>query len=264
MSPTEQTGQTEHVDTIQDSITPEAAPIVETPAPRKKMSGEVKLFIGILIGAILLGGAALYPVLNAKPPGGPAPPPPTPVELTRSLLIPSGTHLKGDPNAKYTLVEFSDFQCPSCKKAMPMIENALKKQQGKLNYVFRHFQAASAHQHSRTLGLAAEAAGRQGRFYEMVDKLFESQEKYDAASPEDIADMTAKFAKQLKLDVPRFKKDMAAAEVIARYDADMADAEKASLSQTPSFFFVPSAGKSTQISSSAEMESWVANPKNYK
>lgn len=241
---------------------------VEAPPPAKKkgMTGEVKLFIGILVGAVVLGGAAIYPTL-VGPPGPVKPPPPAPVtrpEVTRAFLIPPGSHIKGDPNAKYSLVEFSDFQCPSCKKAVPEIEKALKNQKGKLNVVFRHFQAAHQHMHSRTLGMAAEAAGLQGKFFEMAGKLFAKQDEYEAATEDDVKDIVTKDAKELGLDVERFKKAMASKEVAAKYDADQAAADKAGLNATPSFFFVPPAGKPTAISTTADMAWWVADPKNYK
>lgn len=265
MSATEEKIEVEGEDLAAETpVEPGTQPEQVTP-PKKKMSGEVKLFIGILVGAIVLGGAAIGPTLLQKPP---TPPGPENMEkrpeISRAFLIPAGSHVKGDPSAKYTLVEFSDFQCPSCKKAVPEIEKALKNQKGKLNVVFRHFQAARQHMQSRTLGVAAEAAGAQGKFYEMGDKLFENQDKYEAATSEDVNVIVMKAARDLKLDVGRFKKDAASAAIIARYDADQAAAEKAKLTATPSFFFVPPTGHPTRLSTTADVAWWVADPKNYK
>ena len=254
---TSSTGKVEGTPAAQEPLTSTAT---ELPA-KKKMSGEVKLFIGILVGALILGGAALYPMLNTGQP--PGPPPPKLDAVDRALLIPAGSRIQGNPNAKYTLVEFSDFQCPSCKTANPMIAKALKEQNGKFNYIFRHYQAARSHQHSRTLGLAAEAAGIQGKFYEMGDKLFENQGRVEAASPEEVSDIVVQCAKELKLDVTKFKKDMDSKEAKDRYDSDRQAAEKAGVTSTPSFFFVPPTGQVTRISTSADMAWWVADPKHY-
>jgi protein-disulfide isomerase len=245
---------------------PLTSTVTELPA-KKKMSGEVKLFIGILVGAVILGGAALYPMLmTLKPPIPPVKTGPVdhPETVNRAFLIPANSRFQGDPKAKYTLVEFSDYQCPSCKTANPMIAKALKEQNGKFNFVFRHFQAARAHRHSRSLGIAAEAAGMQGKFYEMGDKLFENQGKYEMAGPEEVNEVILECAKELKLDLAKFKKDLNSKEAKGRYDADQQAADKAGLNSTPSFFFVPPTGQVTRISTAADMAWWVADPKHYQ
>lgn len=234
--------------------------------PRKKMSGEVKLFLGILIGALILGGAAIYPMLSTSKPSTPdvGPKKIDNPEINRAFLIPANSHILGDPNAKYSIVEFSDLQCPSCKKAVPEVEKALKANKDKLNVVFRHYQAARSHAHSRTLGIASEAAANQGKFFEMCDKIFENQEKYEGMQADEVKDMLVHFAGDLHLDVPRFKKDMEDPQVIKRYDDDQAAAEKANISSTPYFFFVPPTGKATGFSRTSDLVYWVSQPDNYK
>ena len=263
MSTTEETIDNTEVVSVQESQ-PESGPITAEPAPAKKrVSGEVKLFAAILVGAIILGGAAIWPTM-APGPKRYTPPPPKKVELKREMLMPAGSHIKGDPNAKYSLVEFSDFQCPSCMKSVAEIEQLLKQHKGKLNVVFRHYQAARAHVHSRDLGLAAEAAGLQGKFFEMGGKLFESQHDYEAASPEDVQEIVLKAAKELGLNVERFKKDLVSTQVAARYDADIAAAETAHIESTPCYVFVPPTGQPTVIAGTPEMLTWLKDPKNFK
>jgi protein-disulfide isomerase len=250
-------GTGEHV---AETTYPDAPP----PPAKKKISGEVKLFISILVGALILGGAAIYPTLKG---------PPTPQsdvtkidnpDINRAFLIPANSHILGDPNAKFSVVEFSDLQCPSCKKAVPELAKALKEQRGKFNVVFRHFQAAASHAHSRTLGIASEAAGAQGKFYQMCDKIFGEQEKYEAMQADEVKDMMVHVAADLHLDVARFKKDMDSPQVIARYDNDQAAGDKAKIVSTPYFFFVPPTGKATGFTRTPDLLYWVKQPENYK
>ena len=225
--------------------------------PKKKMTGEVKLFIAILVGAMISGGAAIGPtLLQQKPPAFRGPENMGKRPNQSGISGPIGRTCQGNPKAKFTLVEFSDFQCPSCKNAVPEVEKPLKAQHGKLNLVFRHFQAARKHMHSRDLGIAAEAAGVQGKFYEMGDKLFDHQPDYEAATSEEVDAIIMKAANDLKLDAGRFKKDRASAAIAARYDADQAAAEKANLNATPTFFFVPPTGPPIKLPTITDATYW--------
>lgn len=93
------------------------------------------------------------------------------------LLIRPNSNKISTPSAKVTLVEFSDLQCPACAQAHPVVKQILEENKGNINFVYRHFPL-SQHKNARIAAEAAEAAGEQGKFFEMVSKLFENQNKW--------------------------------------------------------------------------------------
>jgi protein-disulfide isomerase len=94
-------------------------------------------------------------------------------------LVPPGAHVFGDPAAPVTIVEFGDFECPYCHDAAPVLRAAVEESDGEVRLVFRHFPLFEVHPYALTAALAAEAAGVQGRFWEMHDLLFAHQDRLD-------------------------------------------------------------------------------------
>src|SRR5690606_26626032 len=92
-------------------------------------------------------------------------------------------HIRGPEEAPVTLVEYGDFECPYCGQAEPVVRELLAAFGADLRYVFRHLPLADVHEHAQLAAEAAEAAGAQGRFWEMHDLLFSHQ---DALEPEDL------------------------------------------------------------------------------
>src|SRR5258708_12944484 len=84
-------------------------------------------------------------------------------------------HVAGPDDAPVTLVEYGDFECPYCGMAHPIVKKVQRELGNQLRFVFRHFPLAEAHPHARIAAQAAEAAGAQGKFWEMHDNLFEHQ-----------------------------------------------------------------------------------------
>jgi protein-disulfide isomerase len=85
----------------------------------------------------------------------------------------SSDHIRGDPQARVTVVEYGDFECPICRSAEPAVRMLLEAHPGAVRLVFRHYPIESAHPHALMAAEAAEAAGAQGRFWEMHDRLLE-------------------------------------------------------------------------------------------
>jgi protein-disulfide isomerase len=138
-------------------------------------------------------------------------------------------HIQGPDTASVTLVEYGDYECPYCGEAFPIV-NAIQKRLGKrLRYVFRHFPLTTAHPHAAPAAEAAEAAGAQGRFWEMHDTLYEHQ---DALEDEDLLE----YATELDLDVSRFSGDMAEHRHAARIREDFTSGVRSGVNGTPSFF----------------------------
>jgi protein-disulfide isomerase len=142
-------------------------------------------------------------------------------------------HVRGPLNARVKIEEFGDFQCPSCAALSPALSQAEQKYHGKLCVIFRQFPLAS-HPHAQEAARAAEAAGLQGRFWEMHDLLYGSQLMWTRAA--ETRELFNQFAKSLGLDVERFKIDLESEQVKARIVADQQRAASLGVSRTPAIF----------------------------
>lgn len=120
--------------------------------------------------------------------------------VSLSQLIASGSHALGDPKARHTIVEFSDFGCPSCEVQYKTVRRFMRGAPPNLRWVYRH-QPLRKHKRSWEASLAAEAAALQGRFFEMADLLFKNRPKFSQRELES-------YARALGLDLNRFRKDM--------------------------------------------------------
>ncbi len=137
--------------------------------------------------------------------------------------------IRGAKDGKVTIVEFSDYQCPFCGQAEPLVEQVLQAYPKDVQLVFKQFPLTSIHPNALPAAKAAVAAGKQGKFWEMHEQLFKNQREL---SP----DNYKKWAEELKLDVPRFEKDMASPDVQAQIDKDGQDARAAEVTGTPTIF----------------------------
>jgi protein-disulfide isomerase len=135
---------------------------------------------------------------------------------------------KGPANASVTIVEFSDFQCPYCSRVGPTLQKVLDEYPKDVRVVYKHYPL-SFHKQALPAAKAAAAAGRQGKFWEMHDLLFQNQRELDEAAFKG-------YAQQLGLDVAQFEKDYASPGVAQEIEADMALARTLGVTGTPGFF----------------------------
>jgi Na+/H+ antiporter NhaA len=142
---------------------------------------------------------------------------------------PESDHIRGPAAAPVTLVEYGDYECPYCGRAEVVIRELLDSFGDELRYVWRHLPLNDVHTHAQTAAEAAEAAGAQGRFWELHDRLLADQEKLTAA------DLT-RHARDLGLDVERFWDELRRREHAARVDRDVASADASGVAGTPTFF----------------------------
>ena len=138
-------------------------------------------------------------------------------------------HTLGPADARVTLAEYADFECPHCGALHPVLEAARKAFGGNLRFVFRHFPLRSSHPHALAAAKAAEAAGEQGRFWEMHDRLFQRQSRL---TDEDLL----RHARKIGLDVLRFQRELAGRAHEARIREDLASAAQSGAKGTPSLF----------------------------
>ncbi len=139
----------------------------------------------------------------------------------------------GSSPAAVTLIEFGDYQCPACGSYYPVVKQIVNDFKGQLNFVFRNYPL-SQHQNAYIAAQAAEAAGLQGKFWEMHDMLYENQGAWaESSTPQDIF---VQYAQQLGLNTDRFKSDMSSAAVKDKIDADIQYGDQLAVNATPTFF----------------------------
>jgi protein-disulfide isomerase len=148
-----------------------------------------------------------------------------------NLGIPVGIndHALGPENAPVTLVEYGDYQCPYCGDAYSVIKAVLKVMGSDLRFVFRNMPLNEVHPYAQFAAEAAEAAGVQGKFWEMHDAIYERQSELGS-------DLVNKLAHELKLDVPRFEADLDARFCRLRVKSDFMGGMRSGVSGTPALF----------------------------
>jgi protein-disulfide isomerase len=142
-------------------------------------------------------------------------------------------HIRGNPKAPVTLEEFGDFQCPPCGQFAGFVEELLKEYDSRLRVVFRNFPLP-LHEHAREAALAAEAAGFQGKFWEMHDTLYREQAAWSKAP--NARELFESYAGTIGLDVDQFKKDMDSGKVKERVDSDHTLGDSLGIKVTPTLF----------------------------
>ena len=154
---------------------------------------------------------------------------------SQSILAKSdaSAHIRGNPDAPVTLEEFGDFQCPPCRQFEGFVEELLKEYDSRLRVVFRNFPL-SAHEHAHEAALAAEAAGFQGRFWEMHDTLYREQEAWSKAP--NARELFESYAGTIGLNVDQFRKDTDSDKVRERVDSDHALADFLGVKATPTLY----------------------------
>ncbi len=143
-------------------------------------------------------------------------------------------HVRGERNAPVVLVEYGDFQCPACATAHPLVKQLETELGTKLAVVFRNFPLTSLHKNALQASYAAEAAGKQGKYFEMHDKLYENQDKWSESN--EFKTIVSGYASELGLDVSKFDTDMQSADVQSKIDEDLSSGRKAMVNSTPTFF----------------------------
>lgn len=135
-------------------------------------------------------------------------------------------------DAKVTLVEFGDYQCPACGAVHPALKQMMAQYGDKVNLVFRNFPL-SQHPNAVPGALAAEAAAEQGKFWEMHDKLYETQDEWSTSS--DPQSIFAKYAKGLGMDVDKFNNDVKDGKFKDIVNKDRDDGIALQVNSTPTF-----------------------------
>jgi protein-disulfide isomerase len=160
--------------------------------------------------------------------------------------------VKGPSRARATIVEYADFQCPACASIHEVFTQMLAKYPDDLRLVYRHFPLTGLHPNAVPAAKASEAAGKQGKFWEMYDILFEKQAEWsDQQNP---AAFFAQYATSIGLNVEQFTSDFLSGDVSDRVSKGASEANALGLTGTPSIFLN---GEKVQIQSIAQLESLI-------
>lgn len=139
---------------------------------------------------------------------------------------------RGPAGAKIQMVEFSDFQCPACRIAELPLRQIFTVYGDKLHFIFKHYPLRM-HEWAKNGAAAAECAGKQGKFWEYHDRLYDHQDEWTNGKADDVL---AGYAKDLKLDVPAWQACVQDPSTAAAYASDMKDGDNAWVGATPTFF----------------------------
>jgi protein-disulfide isomerase len=156
-------------------------------------------------------------------------PPSSPPRVDLADPLGPTDHVLGPTNAPVVIVEYGDFECPTCKQAAPAVRLLVERWAGRVCVAFRHFPLEQAHPHALLAAEAAECAGTQGRFWEMHDLLFENQTHLRAAH-------LREYAERLELDVARFERELDDHLYLQRVREHTESGRRSHVRSTPGFF----------------------------
>ena len=187
------------------------------------MNSETKLFLGIILATVVIIAGAVFAF--SRPVNAP--------QVKQELLVRADSPKIGSASATAILVEFGDFQCPACGAYHTVVKQLLERNKDSLALVFRHFPLPS-HANALPAARAVEAAGKQGKFWEMYDKIYESQRDWSAEK--NVRATFVQYAKDLGLNTSQFEGELDSDEVQKRIYADVVDARTLGVNATPTFY----------------------------
>jgi protein-disulfide isomerase len=145
-------------------------------------------------------------------------------------------HIFGKSGSKVTLIEYGDFECPACGNVNPSIINLTNKYKDQLQFVFRNFPLTTIHPNAMAAAAAVEAAGFQGKYWDMHAKVYQQQSSWSDLTGDDRTGYFVNLAKQLDLNTTKFKNDMSSTNINSKILYDQAIGFKLNLDSTPTFY----------------------------
>ena len=188
------------------------------------MSKVTKTLVIVVVAIAVAGGAGLFLATRSS----------TQVTSEAAVVPTGGGHFLGPQNAPVTLMEFGDYQCPSCGAYFPIVNEVMKRYPTQVRLEFHHYPLVNIHPSAMAAALAAEAATDQNHFWEMHDMIFENQATWSKLPNAEAEFVT--YAGRLGLDINKFMQSMRSPDVQQRVLADVTRAREAKLNAVPSFF----------------------------
>lgn len=147
----------------------------------------------------------------------------------KALQITKDDHIQGSSSAPVVLVEYGDYECSYCGRAYPIVKRLQKKFGDKLTFVFRNYPLVQIHRRALHAAMAAEAAGKQGKYWEMHDILYENQQHLHD-------DTLVEYADEIGLNTDRFQKEFGSDEATEKIQRDIESGNVAGVQGTPAFY----------------------------
>jgi protein-disulfide isomerase len=152
-----------------------------------------------------------------------------------SESIHESDNVKGSRDAQVVLVEYSDLECPFCAQINPVVKQVSERfSEDELAIVYRHFPLTQIHKNAELAARSAESAGKQGKFWDMHDVIFNTQSTWSAQG--DAREYFVSLANSIGLDTAQFERDLDSTEVKEKVRRDLASGNKSGVQGTPSFF----------------------------
>lgn len=197
-----------------------------------KQENAYRVWLWIFVGIVLVAAvAAMVRLVKNSDPGingGTA---------SASVLASIGADdwIKGNASSTVTLTEYGDFQCPACAAYHTAVKQLEKEFGDQVRFVFKHFPLAQ-HANARISALAAEAAGKQGKFWEMHDMLYENQDEWSAKSTSKAEEIFKGYAQKIGIDLPLFAEDLKSKVSSVKISRSYDDGIRFGVNSTPTFF----------------------------
>lgn len=213
----------------------------------------------ILLGIVLDDGSSAATARTARtaptaPAGNNAPAPTPSAAVSISAVDKENDHIRGNVNAKISIVEFSDFECPFCQRFHETMQQVIDTYPDDVNWVYRHFPLESIHQNARSAAIGSECAAEQGKFWEFADAAFENYRT--------LADLTP-VAQQAGLNMNAFNTCLNSGKYDDVVTADATEAQRAGGRGTPYSILVTEDGTMVPINGAQPFESVNATLQQY-
>jgi protein-disulfide isomerase len=186
----------------------------------------IPLLVGTLIGTILLIVAVSFLFSKSA----------EPKIVDQAVAIGNTKNIKGPENAKVTVVEYSDLQCPACRATQPVVDQVLAKHGNEIRFVYKHFPLTTIHKNAQQAALYAQAAAKFNKFWEWHDLLFANQDDWAELNQADLKTKFDEYLDKLQIDKKEFQKKIESNEVQQEVTEDVADGEKVGVNATPTFY----------------------------
>jgi len=144
-----------------------------------------------------------------------------------------GDHVYGKKDSKVVVIEYGDYQCPGCETAYPTLKAVSEKYKDQIAFVFRNFPLTDKHPNAKAAAAAAEAAGLQGKYWEMHNLLYDNQSAWESLDSNKRVEFFSNYAKELGLNLTTFNEDLTSPKVSQKIAFDQALGRKANVSATP-------------------------------
>jgi protein-disulfide isomerase len=192
-------------------------------------SFEKKLFTGVIIFSVLILTFGMF-FINKTSSASTI----NNEQAKEILTVKNDDWIKGSNNAPITIVEYLDFECEACRVYYPITKQLKEEYKDKISFVVRYFPLPG-HKNSMTSAMAAETAGKQGKFWEMHDILYDNQKIWGEKQVADPV-LFVEYAKQIGLDMEKYKNDIGTQEIKDRINRDKNEATNLGIQGTPTFF----------------------------